>query len=136
MNSTARETGALANNRDSTELTKGPKIAGVTDKKGSSSKAAGLRRLTSSKNVKLASNMGDHKSKSYSQVMLEKEEQILQMLKEYKQNREMITESGETITGHEVTERMFKLIAAEEGQQEAINVKSLRLTKKRFKQYL
>ena len=76
MNSTARETGALVN-RDSTELTKGPKVPGGTDKKGSSSRVTGLRRLTSSKNVKLQSNMGDHKGKSYSQVMLEKEDQIL-----------------------------------------------------------
>jgi len=35
MNSTARETGALLN-RESTELTKGPKITGTSDKKGSS----------------------------------------------------------------------------------------------------
>lgn len=66
MNSTARETGALINNRDSTELTKGPKITGITDKKGSSSRVTGLRRLTSSKNVKLTSNMGENKTKNYS----------------------------------------------------------------------
>ena len=47
--------------------------------------------------------------------MIEKEDQILQILKEYKQNRKMITETGEIVSGHEVTERMFKLIAAEEG---------------------
>jgi hypothetical protein len=133
MISTARETAGL---RDSTELTKGPKIIGVTDKKGSSSRATGLKRLTSSKNVKLNSNMGEIKAKSYSSVMLEKEDQILAMLKEYKSHRCMTTETGETITGPEVTERMFKLIAAEEGQLDAVNVKSLRLTKKRFKQYL
>lgn len=37
------------------------------------------------------------------------------MLKEYKQNRQMTLETGENIFGNEVTERMFKLIAAEEG---------------------
>ena len=33
--------------------------------------------------------MGENKNKAYSQVMQEKEEQILAMLKEYKQNRSM-----------------------------------------------
>jgi len=80
--------------------------------------------------------MGEHKNKIYSQVMQEKEEQILAMLKEYKVNRSMTTETGENISGHEVTERLFKNIAAEEGQLDAINVKSLRLTKKRFKAFL
>jgi len=112
MISTARDTGGL---RDSTEFTKGPKIVGITDKKGSSSRVNGLKRLTSSKNVKLNSNMGEIKAKNYSSVMIEKEDQILAMLKEYKLHRSMTTETGETITGPEVTERMFKVIAAEEG---------------------
>jgi len=37
------------------------------------------------------------------------------MLKDYKSKRQMVTESGETLTGHDVTERLFKLIAAEDG---------------------
>jgi hypothetical protein len=48
----------------------------------------------------------------------------------------MTLESGDKIVGQEVTERIFKLIAAEDGQAEQVSVKSLRLTKKRFKQYV
>ena len=47
--------------------------------------------------------------------MQEKEEQILAMLKDYKHHRQMTLETGESINGHEVSERLFKQIAAEEG---------------------
>lgn len=55
------------------------------------------------------------------------------MLKDYKSHRVMTTETGEQLIGNDVTERVFKLIAAEDGQADFVNVKSLRLTKKRFK---
>jgi hypothetical protein len=38
--------------------------------------------------------------------------------------------------GAEIAERVFKNIAAEEGNPDGVNIKSLRLNKKRFKQFL
>jgi hypothetical protein len=37
------------------------------------------------------------------------------MLKEYKNHRSMLTENGEILIGNDVTERVFKLIAADDG---------------------
>jgi hypothetical protein len=48
-----------------------------------------------------------------------------------------VSEEGELIPASvEIAERVFKAIAAEEGNPDGVNIKSLRLNKKRFKTYL
>ena len=39
-------------------------------------------------------------------------------------------------TGEQIDEKMFRIIASEEGNTEFFNIKSIRLHKKRFKAYL
>jgi hypothetical protein len=70
-------------------------------------------------------------------VISEKEDAIMNLLRDYKNQRFNTNEDGELIpAGLEISEKIFKLIAAEEGNPDGVNIKSLRLNKKRFKFYL
>ena len=91
------------------------------------------RKIASKQNVRL---MAGTLLKAAHQTVIEKEDQIMTVLKDYKNYRYTINENGDIIHQTDGAEKIFRLIAMEDGSTENMNIKSMRLTKKRFKTYL